>query len=407
LVEGADRPNPQVCIDYKIRFQTLLTIFVRDLYNTVGIEGSVVTITVGGNRNIFKGISNKNGRIDFQIVIQQDVDDGTENVEVIIQNVTTLSQGNNVGGSFALCATPLSPGIACDTSQLIEFNKPFFVDHLKLNPQIFLIDKSAIRVQGKVLFSNPNPNLEPGSDRFCAINHAVIIAIDGRSGSQILNTTSDSFGSFELAVPRNTLLKLEIHYHHHTFVGNDLSNFAAVLLLGNGYVVTDIIADLEFIDTTMFYINVTSAVTDCMYDIGEYSVELSVSGCPGVGVYTIPSNGRQSFTIEVPAHVYRWNLTNFKGFGALDTGTSGVNVDSQSLQSRFNYMFSKPRILNTTEGPQNIYFIFHPEVDVTMEVGSGLHPPETFPSTCVTKSFVNAINLILFLRLDWSELLGQ
>jgi hypothetical protein len=387
LVQGDPRQNPQVCIDYKIRFQTLLTLFVRDLYNTVGVESLEVTISVGSERNVFKGVSNRNGRIDFNIVIEQNIEDGTENLEVIIQNVTALGPATSIENSFELCANPLSPGLACDTSQLIDFNTPFYVEHLKPNPHVFLIDQSAVRVQGRVLFSNPNPEPEPELDEYCAINNALIIAFDGKSGSQLLNTTSDGFGNFDLAVPRNTQLKLEIHYHNHTFIGSDSSNFAAMLLLDNGYTVTNVIEDLEFIDTTVFHINITSAATECMFDIGEYSVELGVPGCPGVGIYTIPSYGRKSFTIEVPAHVYSWNFTNFKGFGFLDaTADAGSYVDSMNIESRFNYMFSEPRILNTTRGSQNITFIYHTDIEVTMEVGSGLYPPETFPSTCLGTS---------------------
>ena len=253
----------------------------------------------------------------------------------------------------------------------------FFVEHLnKANQDYFIVDKTAVQISGKVLFSSPNP----GNANKCAIESATVFAIDTRTDKVILNTTSNGLGEFNLAVAKQTQLRLEVAYHNHTFELTSESPIGT----REGVLVTEAIKELEFEDTTKSTITIMSAVTVCAYDIGFYDLELTMPGCADASTYTIKSLGRESFTVQVPAHVYNFDLTHFEGYDLDD-----ARVDGNTIKKRFEYMFpptSTIRELNVTDRNENVYFTFHPNIEVKMRISEGLHAPETFANASCSEN---------------------
>ena len=244
--------------------------------------------------------------------------------------------------------------------------------------QYFFVDKAAVPISGKVVFSGPAQNAGK-----CAIENATVIAIDARSDKAITNTTTNGTGVFNLAVAKQTKLRLKVEYYNHTFDATSTLPFDGLDDLvstgeGNGFTVTEAIKGLEFEDTTKSKITITSAVTECAFKIGPYDLQLTVPGCPAADTYKVSSDNRESFTVEVPAHVYDFALSEFDGYGSSEDPNY---VDGRTIKERFDYMFpSATRKMNVTAlgSHENVHFTFHPDVELKMEVDDGLFAPETF-----------------------------
>eukprot|EP00984_Skeletonema_dohrnii_P030152 scaffold21373_cov72-Skeletonema_dohrnii-CCMP3373.AAC.1 len=335
-----------------------------DLFNTVGIEGATIAFTVDGKS--FTGKTNENGELSQNILIDN-LDAGTTHANLQITNVTTSS------GDFVLCSSPPIPGRPCDESQQKKFPSSEVVMHLNKESQdYFIVDKAAVAISGKVIFSSPGQAADD-----CGIKNAKVIAIDTRGEREtvITNTTTDEAGDFNLVVAKQTQVRLKVEYFNHSFVATATPPFDGIDDLvsteegkGKGFIVTEEIAELKFEDTTKSKITITSAVTECAFDIGSYDLKLTVPGCSAAaGEYKVD---RESYTVEVPAHVYDFDLAGFSGYGS---------VDGNTIKERFKYMFpDTTRKLNVTAKSENVHFTFHPDVELEMKVNKGLFAPETF-----------------------------
>lgn len=382
--DGPVRPQPEVCIDYIIKFHTRVTFFVKDIYNSVPVEGTKIIFTLGDGTRVFKNITDAitdaQGIVDIGIVLDDDqIPAGTKSLDLNITDIVPKGSAESKNSDFFLCETKPTEGVPCDPSQriMIPLTEALSVDHINIfSQEYFIVDQTAVKVQGKIFFPSPDPK----DDTQCGIDEAVVFAIDGRTNEVIANTTSNHMGEFEFAVTKQTLLKFEIDYHNHTFSGSGLNQASFDLLSEDGFLVSEAVLDIQIEDTTMQDITVRSAVTDCGFGIGEFVLSLSVPSCPLAETYKVDSNGDDVVTVNVPAHVYQYDL-DFEGFG----GDGSSRVDSATVKNRFEHMFPV-RQLNTTEGPDGIDFIFHPVVEIEMNVENGNHPPDTFRDSACSNS---------------------
>jgi hypothetical protein len=388
LSEGQERDSPWSCLSHTVQFQSSVIFIVRDLFNSVGVENAVVHFVVQHKdvRHRYSVTTNDGGRATANVIVP-DVDLGIDVLNLQIENITTFGQDDSTR-NFTLCSTPPPLNTACPENQMTLLNNTsHLISHLNRRgiPEFFIVDKTVVKVEGQLLHPGPNP---ASTDILsCGIFNATVNAIDGKSGELIQQTHTNGTGYFSLAVVRRTNLKLHFDYHNHTFIGQENGNgFIELLLSQNGYTVTDPITGLVFKDITMSNITITGAVTECMFDIGNYELEISVPSCPSIGTYSVLSNGATSFSLQVPAHVYEWELKGFDGFGYQLSGGMNGYVDGDTIADRFNYMFPKPtRTWNLTDSEEHTTFIFHPSVEVSMAIAKGGYIPEVFPSSCHSK----------------------
>jgi hypothetical protein len=385
LVEGQQRPRPQSCVSHFVQFQSSIRFIIRDIFNQVSVENAVVHFVVF-NREVRHRFSVDSAeRLVTANIIIPDVGPGIDMLDLQIESIDIFNQEDTTR-NFTLCSTAPARGTACPESQISLLNETSHViSHLDRRgvPELFIVDKSVVQVEGQLLHPGPDP---ASTDILsCGIFNATVNAFDINSGELIQQTHTNGTGYFNIAVVKRTTLKLQFEYHNHTFVGEDNSGngFVELLLLQNGYTVIDPITGLLFRDITMSVINITAAVTECIFDIGNYELQISVPSCPSVGTYSVLSNGQRTFSLQVPAHVYQWELKGFDGFGYLSSEGMNGYVDGDTIADRFQYMFPEPtRIWNVTETDEHTSFIFHPSVQVALAVAKGSYIPEVFPSSC-------------------------
>jgi hypothetical protein len=145
MVQGRARPNPEVCVDYTIKFQTAINFYITDLYNTVGVEGASIQFQIGDSDNALQVTSNKNGKVVFNIPING-IEPGTDRQGLFLKAITRSTDGSD-SSDFALCKSQPEPGIACAESQLVNLgNVSEVVYHLNTrgNQEFFIVDKTEI-----------------------------------------------------------------------------------------------------------------------------------------------------------------------------------------------------------------------------------------------------------------------
>ena len=99
--------------------------------------------------------------------------------------------------------------------------------------------------------------------------------------------------------------------------------------------------------------------------------------CLAIGTYKLESDSRKSFTVQVPAHVYNFDLADFDGYSL---------VDGDIIKQRFEYMFPPTtQELNVTVKNENVHFTFHPIIVLNMKISEGLYAQENFADASCLK----------------------
>lgn len=361
------RPEPEACVEYTMQFQTRVKIYVRDLYKTVKIDGVRVRFQIGDED--FTATS-ENGLINKHIVLPGVAKSTTDLSFKILAVEPGMGEAD-----FRICRdvpalpAPGSPtGVACMNIENIS-SVETRVSHQGETLEVLIIDQLAVEVSGRVKYDT--------SSQACGIENVTIIAIDTRGDErELLRVTTNANGEFQMAVARGSKIRLELDYNEHDFVGDEVVSKDIMKTTGLEVTAANPRTGLMFTDKTTRKITVTVAVTECMYPITSFTLELK--GCAGASVIpSIVTSGQTTKVLEAPAHAFDYDL-NFEssvsgGEGAIDAGT---------IKKQFEYVFPVgKRQIDLTIAEEVVKFIYHPLPVVTMEVQKGRFDVGTYAAT--------------------------
>lgn len=250
---------------------------------------------------------------------------------------------------FKLCPPDLETS-ACTKKNALNLPQMISLTNL-LTSQIRLVDLYSREIRGSVAFL-------VGEDE-CGIQDVQVQALNaGNNDAEISSVVTDANGGFVLGVPQDSVVKLKLSYHDHTFVlvSDSVDSQKKQSLVSEGLRVSSDLSNVNFKDTKLRTLNLHTSATLCDFNVGSVTTQLRLTACPSIKLEKTFEDQTVSWR-SLPATNFMFDL---------------IFEDDEDIQASYAARFpSSVRRIDLTEATDTIEVVYHPVPSLDISVVQG------------------------------------